>query len=287
MTNSLREQEIVVVTGASSGIGAATAKEMAQRGYHVLAGVRREQDANELRTANIEPVILDITSQSDITAVADRINNDPLGRPLRALVNNAGKGANAPVEVFDLQAWRELFEINYFGHIAITQKLLPKLISSKGRVVNISSVGGKLAMATYGPYGGTKFALEALSDSLRREIAPLGVKVIVIEPGAVQTKISASAIATAREVASLMTPEQNDRYGALIHAVTAQAASADKVGSKASVAAHVIAKAITAKSPRARYGVGREAALLGVLRFLPDSIVDRLLAAALRPYLPK
>jgi len=260
---------------------------MAQRGYHVLAGVRREQDANELRGPNIEPVMLDVTRQSDVAAVAERISNDPRARPLRALVNNAGIGANAPVEVFGLDAWRHLFEVNYFGHIAITQKLLPSLFESKGRVVNISSVGGRLAMATYGPYGGTKFALEALSDSLRREVAPLGVKVIVIEPGAVQTRISASAIATAREVQSQMTPEQCNRYGALIHAVTAQAASADKTGTKASVAARVIAKAITVESPRARYGVGREAALLGVLRFLPDSLVDRLLGVALRPYLPK
>lgn len=287
MVKSRAAQELIVVTGASSGIGAATAQEMAQRGYLVLAGVRHEQDANDIQGPNIEPVLIDITRPEDIAALAHRIDTDPLGRPLRAVVNNAGIGANGPVEVFDLDAWRKLFDVNYFGHIAVTQKLLPALILSKGRVINISSVGGRIAMATYGPYGGAKFALEALSDSLRRELAPLGVEVVVIEPGAVQTKISGRAIATANNVASGMTPEQTERYGALIHAVTAQAAAADKAGVKASVAAKVVAKAITSRNPRTRYGVGSEAAMIGLMRMLPDRVVDRLLAAVLRSYLPK
>lgn len=287
MTRSLDTQELIVVTGASSGIGAATAQEMARRGYLVLAGVRREQDAHHIQGPNIEPVLIDITRMEDVTALAHRIDADPLGRSLRAIVNNAGIGANAPVEVFDLDAWRRLFEVNYFGHIAVTQKLLPALLRSKGRVINISSVGGRVAMATYGPYGGAKFALEALSDSLRREVAPLGVDVVVIEPGAVQTKISGRAIATANNVASEMTPEQTERYGSLIHAVTAQAALADKTGVKASVAANVVAKAITSRKPRTRYGVGSAAALIGIMNMLPDRVVDRLLAAVLRRYLPK
>jgi len=109
---------------------------------------------------------------------------------VRALVNNAGIGVNAPVEVFAIDEWRRLFEVNFFGHISVTQMLLPALIRSQGRVINISSVGGRIAMATYGPYAGTKFALEAVSDSLRREIAPFGVQVVVVEPGAVRTNIA-------------------------------------------------------------------------------------------------
>ncbi|PRX10904.1 UNVERIFIED_ORG: short-subunit dehydrogenase [Martelella mediterranea] len=287
MTKSPDVQELIVVTGASSGIGAATAQEMARRGYHVLAGVRREQDARDIQGPNIEPVLIDITHPDDIAALAQRIDTDPPGRALRAVVNNAGIGTNAPVEVFDLDAWRKLFEVNYFGHIAVTQKLLPALLRSKGRVINISSVGGRIAMATYGPYAGAKFALEALSDSLRRELAPSGVDVVVIEPGAVQTKISGRAIAVANNVAAAMTPEQTERYGALIHAVTAQAAAADKTGAKASVAANVVVRAITSRRPRTRYGVGREAALLGLMSLLPDKVIDWLLTAVLRRYLPK
>ncbi len=170
----------------------------------------------------------------------------------------------------------------------MTQTLLPALIRSKGRVINISSVGGKIAMATYGPYAGAKFALEAVSDSLRREIAPFGVEVVVVEPGAVRTEMPGRAIATAHEVASAMTPEQNQRYGGLVQAITAQTASHTGSGLSADAAAKVIAKAVTARKPRTRYTVGRDAALITLLaRILPDRILDRVLSAALRPYFAK
>jgi NAD(P)-dependent dehydrogenase (short-subunit alcohol dehydrogenase family) len=287
MTASVETQEIVIITGASSGIGEATARELARRGFHVLAGIRRDQDADAIRGLNIEPLILDITNPDHIRALADRVHGDPQGRAVRALMNNAGMGVNAPVEVFAIDEWRRLFEVNFFGHIAVTQTLLPALIRSKGRVINISSVGGKIAMATYGPYASTKFALEAVSDSLRREIAPLGVHVVVVEPAAVRTKIGDRAIARAREVASTMTPEQSERYGRLVEAVTAQAASAMESGLSADAAAKVIAQAVTARKPRTRYTIGREAALLPVLTTLPDRMLDCILAAALRPHFPK
>jgi len=240
MTASTEIQEIAIITGASSGIGAATARELARRGFHVLAGVRRDQDADAIRGPGIEPLIIDITNPDQIGALANRVHGDPQGRAVRALENNAGIGVNAPVEVFAIDEWRRLFEVNFFGHIAVTQTLLPALIRSEGRVINISSVGGKIAMATYGPYAGTKFALEAVSDSLRREIAPFGVQVVVVEPGAVRTKIGGRAIATAHELASNMTPEQSRRYGALVQAITAQAASFTESGLPADAAAKVI-----------------------------------------------
>lgn len=288
MTAAPEIQEIVIITGASSGIGAATARELARRGFHVLAGVRRDQDADAIRGPGIEPLIIDITNPDHIRALATRVHEDPQGRAVRALVNNAGIGVNAPVEVFALDQWRRLFEVNFFGHIAVTQTLLPALIRRKGRVINISSVGGKIAMATYGPYAGTKFALEAVSDSLRRELASSSVDVVVVEPGAVVTEMLDRASATAHEQASGMTPEQSQRYGEVVHAVAAQAVSAARSGLSAAVAAKVIAKAVTARKPRTRYTVGREAALITLLaRILPDRILDRVLAAALRPYLPR
>jgi NAD(P)-dependent dehydrogenase (short-subunit alcohol dehydrogenase family) len=264
MTVSVAIQEIVIITGASSGIGEATARELARQGFHVLAGIRRDQDADAIRGLNIEPLILDITNQDHIRALADRVHGDSQRRAVRALMNNAGMGVNAPVEVFALDQWRHLFEVNFFGHIAVTQTLLPALIRSKGRVINISSVGGKIAMATYGPYASTKFALEAVSDSLRREIAPLGVQVVVVEPAAVRTKIGDRAIARAQEVASAM-----------------------ESGLSADAAAKVIAQAVTARKPRTRYTIGREATLLPLLTTLPDRMLDRILAAALRPHFPK
>jgi NAD(P)-dependent dehydrogenase (short-subunit alcohol dehydrogenase family) len=288
MTATPEIQEIVIITGASTGIGAATARELARRGFHVLAGVRRDQDADAIRGLGIEPLIIDITNPDHIRALANRVHGDPQGRAVRALVNNAGIGVNAPVEVFAIDEWRHLFEVNFFGHIAVTQTLLPALIRSKGRVINISSVGGKIAMATYGPYAGTKFALEAVSDSLRREIAPFGAQVVVVEPGAVRTKIAGRAIATAHEVASNMTPEQSQRYGGLVQAIIAQAASFTESGLSADAAAKVIAKAVTARKPRTRYTISRTTALMTLLaRILPDRILDCVIAAALRPYFPK
>jgi NAD(P)-dependent dehydrogenase (short-subunit alcohol dehydrogenase family) len=157
MTTSSEIQELVIVTGASTGMGAATARELARRGFHVLAGVRRDSDGEALRAAGIEPVILDITNQQHIAALVARIDGDPQRRPLRALVNNAGIPGAGPIEVTPLDEWRRIFEVNLFGHIAVTQALLPALVRCKGRVVNISSVNGKLSMAGYGPYASTRW----------------------------------------------------------------------------------------------------------------------------------
>jgi NAD(P)-dependent dehydrogenase (short-subunit alcohol dehydrogenase family) len=287
MTTSPEIQEIVIVTGASSGIGEATARELARRGFHVLAGVRRNQDADAIRGPGIEPLIIDIANSDHIQALAARVHEDPQGRAVRALVNNAGIGVNAPVEVFSIDEWRRLFEVNFFGHIAVIQTLLPALILSKGRVINISSVGGKIAMATYGPYAGTKFALEAVSDALRREVEPLGVKVIVVEPGAVTTEMLGRVAVTGERIVSGMTTEQHRRYATLMHSIISQAQAAIPKGVPAEEAGRVIADAITSNRPRTRYTVGRQAAMLPLLAILPDRMLDRILAAALRPYLPK
>ena len=281
-----RRQELVVVTGASTGIGAATARELARRGFHVLAGVRRDVDAEALATDGIEPHILDITVESDVAAIADRVARDPL--PLRALINNAGVAMNAPVETLPMAEWRRLFEVNLFGHIAMTQALLPALLRSTGTVVNISSVGGRLAMSTYGAYAASKFALEAVSDSLRREVAALGVKVVVIEPGAVKTEMAERGVATADRLNANMTTAQLQRYGDLTQAISAQARSFTRIGVPAEDAAKVIAAAATAPRPRTRYAIGRDAAILVRLaRVMSDRLLDRILRLGLRPHYVK
>lgn len=281
-------REIVVVTGASAGIGAATAREMAARGFHVLAGVRRDTDADAIRATNLEPIMLDITDQSGISALVQRITEDPEQRRLRALVNNAGMGVNAPLETYPLSEWRRLFDVNLFGHVAMMQALLPALIESGGTIVNISSIGGKVAMAAYGPYAATKFAMEAVSDALRREVGPLGVKVVVVEPGAVTTGMLGRVDAAGQRVISGMTAEQRDRYAALMQAVISQAQASVPGGAPPEEAARVIADAITSRRPRTRYTVGRSTALVvRLVRFMSDRMLDRLLASNLKPYLPK
>lgn len=276
--------ESVVVTGASTGIGAASARELARRGFHVIAGVRRDRDADALRADGIEPVILDITEPDHIARLAARFEDDSL----RALVNNAAVQFNAPVEALPLSEWRRQFEVNLFGHIAVTQALMPALLRNSGRVVNISSVGGRVAMPTYGPYAGTKFALEAVSDSLRRELAPLGVRVVVVEPGAIRTEMGDRVVATANRLAAAMSPEHRDRYGRLIQATNAHSAAHMPRGKPADDAARVIAKAVTAAKPRTRYTIGRDAAMITCLsRVLPDRMLDRILAASLCPHFAK
>ncbi|MGB8211436.1 MAG: SDR family oxidoreductase [Mycobacterium sp.] len=282
-SNPSDRRELIVVTGASTGMGAATARELARRGFHVLAGVRREIDADALRGDGIEPHILDITVESDVAAIADRVAADPLGRPLRALINNAGIAVNAPVEALPIAEWRRQFEVNLFGHVAMIQALMPSLLRSSGTVVNISSVGGKVALPTYPAYAGTKFALEALSDSMRREVNDLGVKVVVVEPGAVKTEMAQRGVATADRLKAGMTADQLERYGGLIDAMSNLARSFDTDGVPAERAAKVIANAATAPRPRTRYTIGRDAAiLLRLSRVVSDRFLDRVVRLILR-----
>jgi NAD(P)-dependent dehydrogenase (short-subunit alcohol dehydrogenase family) len=284
-SNRSDRQELIVVTGASTGMGAATARELARKGFHVLAGVRRDADADALRTDGIEPHILDITVDSDVAAIADRVARDPLHRPLRALINNAGIAINAPVETLPLAQWRRQFEVNLFGHIAMTQALLPALLTSSGTVVNISSVGGKVVLPTYGAYAGSKFALEAVSDALRREVAELGIKVVVVEPGAVKTEMAERGIATAEGLMANMTAAQLARYDDLAATVTAQARSFIDTGVSAEHAAKVIARAATTSRPRTRYTIGRDAAiLLRISRVVSDRVLDRIIRLNLRSF---
>jgi NAD(P)-dependent dehydrogenase (short-subunit alcohol dehydrogenase family) len=284
-SNPPDRRELIVVTGASTGMGAATARELARRGFHVLAGVRREVDAEALRGEGIEPHILDITVESDVAAIADRVAADPLGRPLRALVNNAGIAVNAPVEALPIGEWRRVFEVNLFGHVAMIQALLPALLRSSGSVVNISSVGGKVALPTYPAYAGTKFAMEALSDSLRREVKDLGVKVVVVQPGAVKTEMAERGVATADRLKAAMTTDQLERYGDLIDAMSNLARSFDTDGVPAERAAIVIANAATAPRPHTRYTIGRDAAILVRLsRVVSDRSLDRVVRLVVRPH---
>jgi len=278
MTTS-HKNEFIVVSGASSGIGEATARRLAALGYLVLAGVRRDIDGDRIRAEGIEPVLLDITEPDHIRSLAARIANDPGKRLLRAVVNNAGIEINAPVEVLPLELWRAQFDVNLFGHIAVIQALLPALRRSGGRIVNISSVGGEAALPIYGAYAGTKFALEAASDSLRREVTAHGVQVVVVQAGGVKTVMADTSGALSLELAGKMNPEHTRLYGNLIASTVAtqtaflkRALSAEKAGAR-------IATIVTTARPRTRYTLGIDAAFVVPLnRILPTRVMDRMLA---------
>lgn len=275
-----RAGQLVVVTGASTGIGRAAAEQLARVGFRVLAGVRNDRDAAAVTSDRIEAVRLDITDEKNVADVRRRVESDPLGRPLRAVVNNAGIAVNAPVEVIPLADWRRQFETNFFGHVAVIQALLPALLASRGRVINISSIGGRVAGPTFGAYSAAKFALEAMSDALRREVRHLGVEVVVVQPGAIATPIWQKGIDLATALDSAMSEEQRQRYATINARSLQRARTAAVNGVPPDQVAQVIMHAITVPRPRTRYLVGRDAKITARLAaVLPDRVLDRLIGS--------
>ncbi len=273
------EHELVVVSGASTGIGAATARQLASMGFHVLAGVRTSRDADAIRAGGIEPIMLDITISQHIDDLAARIAADPEKRPLRALINNAGIEVNLPVEVLPLDLWRSQFEVNLFGHVAVIQALLPILRKSRGRIVNISSVGGEVALPNYGAYAGTKFAFEAASDALRREVSAQGIQVVVVQVGGVKTVMADRSGPLSLELAEKMSPEHTRLYGDLISSAVASQTAFLTRALSAEKAAIKIAKVATTARPRPRYTLGMDAAwVIPLNRILPTRVMDRVLS---------
>ncbi|MEK5645473.1 MULTISPECIES: SDR family NAD(P)-dependent oxidoreductase [Paenibacillus] len=278
-----KTQELVVVTGTSSGIGRATAEQLAAEGFHVLAGVRRQEDADKIKRKNIEPVIVDVTNINTLKALAERVEQDSLGRPLRAVVNNAGIAVNAPLEMVPLDEFRRQIEVSVIGQVAVIQALTPALLNSGGRVVNIGSLGGKVSMPGFGIYSAAKYAMEAINDSLRREMSSFGLKVIMITPGGVSTGLSEQGITTAERLAKLMTPDQHRRHDRLFDAVKAQAETWATDGIRPEKVAAVVSRAIHVSKPRTRYTVGRDSALLTrLVRILPDKLLDRMLRSQMK-----
>lgn len=278
MTLSTEPRPLAVVTGTSTGIGRATAERLAADGFHVLAGVRTPSDAERISGGHVEGVLLDVTNDDHISALVDRIDGDPAGRALRVLVNNAGIAINGPVEVLTLADWRRQLEVSLFGQIAVTRAVLPFLLATRGRILTVTSVGGRIAMANYGAYSAAKFAMEAFSDSLRREVAAFGVDVVKITPGAVSSNLTASGLAESERITATMSAEQHRRYDDLVAAFTAQAEGFARDGVAPERAAAVISRAVVARRPRTRYTVGRDGALFTAMsRIASDRLLDRVL----------
>jgi NAD(P)-dependent dehydrogenase (short-subunit alcohol dehydrogenase family) len=273
----------VVVTGASTGIGEASARRLSGLGFDVVAGVRSEEAASHAREAGLEPVLLDVTDASSVAAAAELVESRVGERGLNGLVNNAGVAVSGPVELTPLDEWRRQLEVNLIGQVAVTQALLPAVLRGRGRVVMMSSIGGRIAGPLFGPYAASKFGLEAVSDALRREVADLGVRVVVIEPGAIATPIWGKGIAVGDEIVAHGDPTARARYERLIAKIRAAAEANARDGLPPSAVAEVIGEAMTADRPRTRYLVGREAKVRAALaRALPDRVFDALIARALR-----
>ena len=274
-----------LVTGASTGIGRATALELARCGFAVLAGVRKPEDGEALQTSatgELEPVIIDVTDAASIEAAAAKVSEQD-GGGLAGLVNNAGIAYTGPLEFVALDDLRHQLEVNLIGQLAVTQAMLPELRAASGRIVNVTSIGGLVATPFFGPYVASKFALEAVSDCLRIELRPWGIETIAIEPGSAATEIWDSGRAIADETRARMGDEAERLYGAALDQTQRISAETGARGIPPEEVARVIHKALTVRRPRARYTVGRDAiGMKFASRLLPDRLWDRIVARSLK-----
>lgn len=270
----------VLVTGASTGIGAAAALHLAALGHRVFAGVRRVEDGEALRRrggGSIVPVLIDVTDAASIAAAAQRVADAVGAGGLGALVNNAGIAVTGAWEHVGRERLLQQFEVNLFGTVAVTQAFLPLVRRGRGRIVTVTSIAGKHAPPFYGPYAASKHALEAFGDSLRLELRPWGIKVCLIEPGAIDTPIWDKGLSLADEVVGEMPPEAQRLYAPYIAAARRSGQRAGRRGIAPERVAEAIAHAVRSPRPRTRYFVGRDARLrAAAMRLLPDRVTDRL-----------
>jgi NAD(P)-dependent dehydrogenase (short-subunit alcohol dehydrogenase family) len=280
---------LALITGASSGIGHATTLRLAKAGWTVLAGVRSQADGERLvgeaPTGRVQPLTLDVTDFAQIIAAAGRVSElagggeSSPGR-LDALINNAGIGFGGPLELIHPDDLRKQFDVNVLGQIAVTQALLPALRAAHGRIVFMSSVGGRVAMAFTAPYAASKHAIEAIGDALRVELASSNVQVTLVEPGSVATPIWDKA----RETGDRLTvpPSLQNEYGHVPQAMDKTLKDTAKRGVPPEQVAETIETALAAKRMKSRYVVGRDArAMIIARRLLPDHVFDRVAKRAL------
>jgi short-subunit dehydrogenase len=271
----------VVITGASTGVGRASALRLARAGLDVLAGVRREEDGAALRAEDgrIEPVLVDVTDAGQIAGLAERVG----GTPLAGLVNNAGIAVAGPLEGVPLDEVRRQYEVNVFGLLAVTQALLEPIRAGRGRIVNIGSIGGRINTPFVGPYSSSKAAVRSLSAALRRELRPWDIHVALVEPGALDTPIWRKGEEGAQETIAALPDRVRTLYARPLDALVAATRKIAANASSADDAAQAVEHALTAERPKAIYTVGREARIQGALHsVLPARTFDALVARAMK-----
>lgn len=248
----------------------------------MFAGVRKQEDGEALKEAAVSgrlvPVIIDVTDADGIARARDEIGEIVgSGQGVHGLVNNAGIGVGGPVEFVALDEWRRQLEVNVIGQVAVTQAFLPRLRAGKGRIVNVGSIGGLLANPFLAPYCASKFAMEAITDSLRVELRKWGMWVAIIEPGSIDTPIWEKADAQYAEALTALPPEGRELYGRDVEAFTKAFLKLGARGLPPEAVADAALHALTAKKPKPRYVIGREAkAQVALSRILPVRAMDAL-----------
>lgn len=270
----------VLVTGASTGIGRATALRLDKAGWKVFAGVRREEDAESLRQAGSErlaPLMLDVTDGEQIAAAAERVRAEGEGK-LDGLVNNAGLSVPSPLETIPIDDFRHQIEVNLTGQVAVTQALLPQIRPARGRIVFISSIGGRIAFPLTGAYHAAKFGIEAVGDVFRQELRPWGIEVAIVEPGSIDTPIWERGERTADAVGE-RSPRREELYGRVIENYRKVIKDTAERGIPPEKVAQAIDHALSAERPRSRYLVGLDAKVQARLKpLIPTPVFDRIVA---------
>ncbi len=281
MTRNALNGKGVVITGASTGIGEAVALHLDALGFRVFAGVRNSRDGANLAcraSQHLTPITLDVTDPDGIAAAVAQVTQVMGEKGLAGLVNNAGIAVAAPLEFIPIPDLRRQLEVNVIGQVAVTQACLPLLRRGRGRIVFVSSISGRVAAPFLGPYASSKFALEALSDSLRRELLPWDIKVAVIEPGRIATPIWEKSLAAADELSARLEPDAQRYYGKAM-AVNRERTARRQGGTPIERMAEITAHALTSPRPKTRYLVGRDAKFGAMLaRLLPDHWLDSFIA---------
>src|SRR5215211_58691 len=276
-----RRPRAVVVTGASSGIGRASAMKLTRSGFRVFAGVRKEEDADVLREAapagRLTPLFIDVTDEHLVAAAATTVEEAVGDEGIAGLVNNSGIGEAGPLEYVPLEEFRRQFEVNVFGHLAVTQAFLALRRAATGRIVNIGSVGGRITM----PFGGTlsapRRALVAVNDALRMELYPWSIHVALIEGGSISTRAVDKLEAAAEDTIEGLPAAGRARYTDSYRTAVARAVARTRAGSPPEVVAEAVLRALTEPIPKTRYPVGAHARVLLVLsEVLPERLLDRL-----------
>jgi NAD(P)-dependent dehydrogenase (short-subunit alcohol dehydrogenase family) len=271
----------ILITGASTGIGEACALELDRRGFRVFAGVRSAEAGEALRSkasSNLVGLHLDVTDPTSIAEAADAIDTAVGASGLWGLVNNAGIVVHGPVEIVSLDELRRQFEVNVIGQVAVTQKMLRLVRRARGRIVNMGSVSGFVAAPHLGPYAASKHALEALTDSLRIELARFGIGVSIVEPQSIQTPIWRKARASADTLVRGLTPQAEELYGKEMRLVGRAVERFEARGLPVERVVRAVIHALTAPKPKPRYPVGLQTRLAYLLwHLLPTPLRDAIL----------
>ncbi len=274
----LNSQKSVLITGASSGIGRASVEIMSRAGWQVFATVRKAVDQEKLSRGagrDVVPILLDVEDEASIASAVQEVESKVGGRGLDGLVNCAGIGMVRPLEYATLDDARRIFEVNVFGQLAVTQSLRHLLRKSRGRIVNVTSVGVNIAIPFGGLLNASKSAFGMLSDSLRLELHRFGVRVIAVEPGAIATPAVDKTLGDIEAVIEALPAEARIEYGDTLRSFARMAYQREKNGSAPQVVARAIHQALTSPRPRIRYRVGKHAKLLSALpKILPEGVMD-------------